>query len=54
MQAAMPAIVMVFVLFLPESPRWLISKDRTEEALKVLTKYHGEGDESAQIVQLQY
>ncbi|KAH6685723.1 lactose permease, partial [Plectosphaerella plurivora] len=54
LQAAMPAIVMSGVLFLPESPRWLISKDRTEEALAVLTKYHGEGDINAPIVQLQY
>ena len=50
-----PSLLQVgFIWFLPESPRWLISKDRTEEALAVLTKYHGEGDINAPIVQLQY
>jgi hypothetical protein len=29
---------------LPESPRYLVSKDRDEEALAVLVKYHAEGD----------
>lgn len=31
---------------LPESPRYLISKDREEEALAILVKYHAEGDHS--------
>ncbi|EWZ28165.1 lactose permease [Fusarium oxysporum Fo47] len=53
-QAAMPAIVMILVFFFPESPRWLASKDRNEEALEVLAKYHGAGDRQAPIVQLQY
>lgn len=53
-QAALPAIVMLLVLFFPESPRWLMSKDRTEDALAVLAKYHGDGDPNAAIVQLQY
>lgn len=42
------------ILFFPESPRWLMGKDRTEEALAVLAKYHGDGDPNAPIVQLQY
>lgn len=53
-QAALPAIVMSLVLFFPESPRWLIHKDRTEDALAVLAKYHGAGDPHAALVQLEY
>lgn len=36
-----------------QSPRWLISRDRHEEALKVLAEYHGEGDRNSPIVQLE-
>ncbi|KAH7322999.1 lactose permease [Stachybotrys elegans] len=53
-QAAIPAIVMVTIPFLPETPRWLIAHDRTEDGLAVLAKYHGEGDPNHPIVQLQY
>ncbi len=37
--------VMFFILlfFVPESPRWLVIKNREGEALKVLTKVNGEG-----------
>lgn len=54
LQAAFPSIAMVLVLFLPESPRWLITNDRSEEALAIMAKYHGDGDVNAPIVQLQY
>jgi hypothetical protein len=30
--------------FLPESPRWLVAKDRHEEALRVLARLHARGD----------
>ena len=30
--------------FLPESPRWLASRDRHEEALKVLARLHSKGN----------
>ena len=52
-QCLMPAVVMCCVMFFPESPRWLIMKDRREEAIAVLAKYHGEGNPQAPIVELQ-
>jgi len=39
---AAPAILLFFSLFLvPESPRWLVARNRNEEALKVLIKTSG-------------
>ncbi|OHE97123.1 hypothetical protein CORC01_07564 [Colletotrichum orchidophilum] len=46
-------IVVIFVFFLPESPRWLVANDRHEEAAKILTQLHGEKDPNHPIVQLQ-
>jgi len=53
LQCVFSGIVLVFALFLPESPRWLFATDRHEEALAILAKYHGEGDVNDPIVQLQ-
>jgi sugar porter (SP) family MFS transporter len=42
------------IWWIPESPRWLMSKDRPEKALAVLAKYHGGGDVHNATVQFQY
>ncbi|KAH9860718.1 hypothetical protein J1614_012050 [Plenodomus biglobosus] len=52
-QCFIPAIVMACIMFFPETPRWLISHDRREEAIAIMAKYHGDGDENSPIVQLQ-
>ena len=54
LQAGLPGISMCLILFFPESPRWLINNKRQEEGLRVLTKYHGNGNEQDPVVQLQY
>ncbi|KAM5354749.1 hypothetical protein ACJ41O_001396 [Fusarium nematophilum] len=46
-------IVVLGVLWLPESPRWLMANDRHDECIRVLATYHGEGDENHIMVQLQ-
>ncbi|KAH8645997.1 general substrate transporter [Tricladium varicosporioides] len=46
-----PAMLqIVFIFFLPESPRYLISKDRYDEAFEILVKYHAEGDRDSVFV----
>ncbi|KAK8069254.1 hypothetical protein PG994_005870 [Apiospora phragmitis] len=45
--------VLIFVWFLPESPRWLMARDRYDDAAKVLATYHGDKDTAHPIVVLQ-
>ncbi|CAG8212866.1 unnamed protein product [Penicillium olsonii] len=44
LQAAPAFCQIIGVYCLPDSPRWLIAKGRTEEAKAVLIKYHANGD----------
>ncbi|KAH7120225.1 putative sugar transporter [Dactylonectria estremocensis] len=48
------SIVQILLCWLvEESPRWLMSKDRDEEARKLITKYHANGDDSDAIINLE-
>ncbi|RGP81338.1 mfs sugar transporter [Fusarium longipes] len=57
LQIAPPMLQLCFVFFVPESPRWLVARDRSKEALEMLVKYHAEGQESefvkAEMAQIQ-
>ncbi|KAI0466758.1 general substrate transporter [Xylaria cf. heliscus] len=48
LQLSPSLLQVIFIFFIPESPRFLISKDRHEEAFKVIVKYHAEGDENSE------
>ncbi|KIR97093.1 hypothetical protein L804_05755 [Cryptococcus deuterogattii 2001/935-1] len=40
-------------MWLPESPRYLVKKNRSDEALAILARYHANGDESDPLVQFE-
>ncbi|KAK0377004.1 high-affinity glucose transporter [Colletotrichum limetticola] len=48
------AVLFVGLFFFPYSPRWLASKDRWDEAIKVLAHLHGSGDVNHPKVLAQY
>lgn len=52
---ALPSLIQItFIWFCPESPRWLMSKDRHEEALNMLGKYHANGNTHDPTVEFEY
>jgi MFS family permease len=52
---ALPSLIQIaFIWFVPESPRYLISKGREEQALKVLADVHANGNQQDEVVQLEF
>lgn len=48
------ATLHITMWFMPESPRWLIQKDRQEEGLRVLARLHSRGDIDDPYVKAEY
>ncbi|ORY17454.1 general substrate transporter [Clohesyomyces aquaticus] len=52
---AFPSLLQIScVWFVPESPRWYVSKGQPEKALAVLAKVHAEGNAEDELVLLEY
>jgi hypothetical protein len=52
-QAVPSLLVIAFIYFIPESPRWLLNNNKRDTALVTLIKYHGNGNPNSAIVQLE-
>ena len=53
LQMVFPGLIVLFVWFIPESPRWLYVHNKRERAVGILTKWHGYGNSDSPWVKLQ-
>ncbi|KAJ4501859.1 general substrate transporter [Lentinula lateritia] len=53
LQVIPPVIIISFVWFLPESPRWLVQKGKFNEARDILIEYHSDDGKMNPIIELQ-
>lgn len=53
LQIVPPLFIFIGAIFIPESPRWLTMWGKRDQAARILAKYHGGGDPSHPLVQLE-
>lgn len=53
LQMLFPGLVVVGAIFIPESPRWLYTNGKMDQARAFLVKYHGNGNPNSEWVTLQ-
>ncbi|KAG1731213.1 general substrate transporter [Suillus paluster] len=54
LQALTSTIQVLLIWFVPESPRWLVSKGKEERALQVLAYYHADGNAQDPLVEYEF
>jgi sugar porter (SP) family MFS transporter len=54
LQAIFTVVLLCALPFIPESPRYYIAKDKHQKALEILAYYHAQGDETDEVVQLEF
>lgn len=54
LQGAPSLIQLAFIFFVPESPRYLMAKDKHDRALHILAKYHANGNAQHPTVQFEF
>ncbi|CAK7228846.1 hypothetical protein SCUCBS95973_007019 [Sporothrix curviconia] len=54
LQGILMLINIVFLPFVPESPRWLVAQGRHDDALSTLASAHGNGDANDALVQAEF
>lgn len=54
LQMAPSLMQMAFIFFIPDSPRWLITNDRSDEAYEILATYHAEGNADSEFVKAEF